>query len=106
MTNEHSIILESGQIIRPKELKLGDILMTHNNIYPSHNIFMKDKIIEKAKVIEIINMVIEIILIMESDCVILKVFEKPYIAIPTVDIKKTLRDAEKNPLTTDCGLFA
>ena len=50
VTDEHSIILESGKLITPKELLIGDILLTHNNDYPSVQNF------NRAVVKEIINM--------------------------------------------------
>ena len=50
VTEEHSIILENGKVITPKELRLGDILLTHNCDYPSIQSYTR------AKVIEIVNM--------------------------------------------------
>lgn len=50
VTDEHSIILENGKIITPRELNIGDVLLTHNNEYPS---IKNDK---KGVVREIINL--------------------------------------------------
>ena len=37
VTDEHSILLNDGKIITPKELKIGDILMSYDNTNDLHN---------------------------------------------------------------------
>lgn len=51
VTQEHSIILESGKIITPNELKIEDYLLTHNNEYPYERVELK-----RAKVLKIENL--------------------------------------------------
>lgn len=65
VTEEHSLVLKNGEITTPIDVKVGDILLTHNNNYPSQEISIKDSIINgnipkrkiiNGKITKIINM--------------------------------------------------
>lgn len=71
VTDEHSLILENGDVIKPKDLKMTDILLTHNynyrnkfsttniiknQIYNGQNKEIKQIKQNRGKIIDIINL--------------------------------------------------
>jgi DNA polymerase elongation subunit (family B) len=46
VTDEHSLILENGNIIKPKDLKLNSVLMTHQNVYSLGDLEYKGEVLE------------------------------------------------------------
>ena len=55
VTDEHSIILENGEVVTPRNIKIGDTLLSHsNNNYP-YSYINNEEGLTRAKVINIVN---------------------------------------------------